>query len=74
MKIVNKTIESTKFRQLNNGDVFQVANDPKFYMKTETVMTFEGEDLNTVCLNTARLYSLGDNLDTFPVDCELIIK
>lgn len=74
MKIVNKTFASTKFRELKIGDVFQVANDPKFYMKTETVLNHECEDINTICLNTAKMYSLGNNLDTFLVDCELIIK
>lgn len=74
MKIVNKTFTFTKFRELKIGDVFQIANDPKFYMKTQTEINHECDDLNAICLNTAKLYSMGDNLDTFPVDCELIIK
>ena len=74
MKIVNKYVASTKIAELKEGDVFQVENDSKFYMKIHEVMDMDADDLNTICLNTTKLYSLSDRLDIFPIDCELIIK
>lgn len=74
MKIVNKYVASTKFAELKEGDVFQVANDSKFYMKIHEVRDMDANDINTICLNTTKLYSLTGHFDTFPVDCELIIK
>jgi hypothetical protein len=84
MKIVESIKEpQITFDALKVGDVFQVKHDPKYYMKTESYVSFADDPFtdtfyrtyrNTVCLSNGKIMKTNGDVKVFPIDCELIIK
>lgn len=71
MKIVNKS-ETTKFRELKVGDVFQINN--QYYMKVIFILDDNYDQVNAVCLTQNTLVHMRQDAEIKPIDCELVIK
>ena len=78
-----KEVKPITFADIKVGDVFKIAEDPRYYMKTKSYSfdiydpfcddLFE-DHRNTVCLSNGNIVKTNRLTEVFPVDCELIIK
>ena len=78
MKIVDKNIETTVFKEIKVGEVFK-ATDYVYYLKIENVPYVDDEydepsNYNAVKLSNGRVADFADYATVYPVDSELIIK
>lgn len=77
MKIKNKKdiVERVKLLDLDNGELFKVANENELCMVMEEITSSGKITYNCVCLNDGSVYHLHPSTEVIPItDYEFIVK
>ena len=63
------------FGNLNVGDVFHLDNVKKFYMKIETILGVNSDEIiNAINILDGVEYYFNDSKTVYPVKCKLVIE